>query len=117
MEKMFQGIAAAYSSATACGTSTQSIFEEFKLAAAASAATTTTTVPTGATGDSPALPTSQLRSKAPVVCTPEEKKELELFERVEAEIDRLGDDEEEAVSLLYGVIRNIYFSAFLFSFS
>ena len=83
MEKMFQGINAAFAASTTTTTPTQAIFEEIKVAAAES--------------PSPLL----LKAKSPIVCTPEEKKELELFERVEAEIDKFGEDEEEAVSFLY----------------
>lgn len=92
MEKMFQGIAATYNAVTASKSTTQSVFEEFKVAVAQSAATTAAIK--AAAGLTPIL----TKPKIPVICTPEERKELELFERVEAEIDKFGEDEEEAVS-------------------
>ncbi|KAM7540314.1 hypothetical protein Aperf_G00000025701 [Anoplocephala perfoliata] len=91
MEKMFQGIAATYNAVTASKSTTQSVFEEFKVAAAQSAATT-------AAIKAAAGITSMAKPKLPVICTPEERKELELFERVEAEIDKFGEDEEEALA-------------------
>uniref|UniRef100_A0A5K3FPJ7 RTN4 protein n=1 Tax=Mesocestoides corti TaxID=53468 RepID=A0A5K3FPJ7_MESCO len=70
MAKMFKGISATYSAVAAAKSTTQSVFDEFKVAAAAS------------------------KPKTPVVCTPEERQELELFEKVEAEIDKFGESEE-----------------------
>ncbi|KAL5103606.1 hypothetical protein TcWFU_009454 [Taenia crassiceps] len=89
MEKMFQGINATYTAVTAAKCTTQSVFEEFKAAAAAAAASPSTPAAV-------AVPAAKV--KAPIVCTPEERKELELFERVEAEINKFGEDEEEALA-------------------
>ncbi|VDM31415.1 unnamed protein product [Hydatigera taeniaeformis] len=89
MEKMFQGINATYTAVTAAKCTTQSVFEEFKAALAVAAASPST--PT-------AIPAPSTKVKTPVVCTPEERKELELFERVEAEINKFGEDEEEALA-------------------
>lgn len=89
MEKMFQGINATYTAVAAAKCTTQSVFEEFKAAAAAAAASPSTPAAV-------VVPTAKV--KTPIVCTPEERKELELFERVEAEINKFAEDEEEAVS-------------------
>lgn len=79
MEKMFRGIsettAATYNAAVAVNavkSTTESVFDEFKLAAAV----------------------EEKRHKVSVACTPEERQELDLFEKVEAEIDKFGDDVE-----------------------
>ncbi|VUZ42387.1 unnamed protein product, partial [Hymenolepis diminuta] len=90
LEKMFQGIAATYNVITSSKSTTQSVFEEFKAAAKQSAATTAA-IKAAAGMTSPTKPAS------PIICTPEERKELELFERVEAEVDKLEDGDEEAL--------------------
>ncbi len=78
MAKMFKGISATYSAVAAAKSSTQSVFDEFKMAAAAATV--------AANGEQ--------KTKGPVACTPEERQELDLFEKVEAEIDKFGEDEE-----------------------
>ncbi|VDO08279.1 unnamed protein product [Rodentolepis nana] len=89
LEKMFQGIAATYNSMTSSKSTTQSIFEEFKAAATQSAATTAAIkAVAGMTAPTP-------KPASPINCTPEERQELQLFERVEAEIDKLGGDGDE----------------------
>lgn len=94
LEKMFQGITATYNVITSSKSTTQSVFEEFKAAATQSAATT------AAIKAAAGMTTSPTKPASPIICTTEERKELELFERVEAEIDKLEDGDEEAVSVM-----------------
>ncbi|CDS36753.1 conserved hypothetical protein [Echinococcus multilocularis] len=89
MEKMFQGISATYTAVAAAKCTTQAVFEEFKAAAAAAAASPSAPA-------APFVPTA--KTKPAIVCTPEERKELELFEKVEAEVNKFGEDEEEALA-------------------
>nr|CDS24513.1 hypothetical protein EgrG_000391500 [Echinococcus granulosus] len=89
MEKMFQGISATYTAVAAAKCTTQAVFEEFKVAAAAAAASPSAPA-------APFVPTA--KAKPAIVCTPEERKELELFEKVEAEVNKFGEDEEEALA-------------------